>query len=125
MIYFQLLSETVEPFYEKHGCLKLVLNEYRRYRMQSYDARAISLYRLSPRMSKMCCAVWKDDAKEIEIHEFDENVELWAKLETVSFEIGSIFDCVHAIGKLFVFGEMLDDVNRMKIKVQNIPKIST
>lgn len=91
--------------------------------MQSHDSRAISLCRFSPRMSKMCCAVWKDDAKEIEIHEFDENVELWAKLETVSFEIGHISDCVHASGKLFAFGEIPDDVNRMQIKVQNISEI--
>lgn len=123
MIDFQMLNETVEPFYEKHGCLKLVLDEYRRYRKRSYNSGAISLCRIAPPVIKLFCTAWKKGAKEMEIYEFDENLELWAKLRTVTFEIGPISYCVYANGKLFVFGAILDDFNRLQIKVKHIFEI--
>lgn len=48
---FQCLSELVESFYEQHGCVKLVVDEYRK---RACHPEALKTHRLVPK-SKLYC----------------------------------------------------------------------
>lgn len=90
---FQVLVRAVEPFFEEHGCLQLVMTEYRK---RSHGPVIFPL-RFSSKTSKLCAVEWNNRSDEVIVHEFDES-QKWTVLKTFSYSTGPTRG-----GRVFIF----------------------
>lgn len=134
MIEFQLLTETVEPFYEKYGCSQSVLDvdKCRQFRNRDGD-EDICLHRFSPRIKNIYCVMtMTTDHNEIAIHKFDEELETWHELKTIQLDILDISDvsgcprAFYANDKIYLFGEIrIDEAHGNRVKVRFFVKFQS
>lgn len=87
----------IEPFFKKHGCVELVMDEYR---------ERVCVHEKKP--GKMFCASLRDCRTKIDICIFDAKTNQFPAVfeisTTISFEI-RISKMIYACGKIFVFDD--------------------
>lgn len=92
------MFDLVAPFYEKHACLKLVIDECRKRKLAHKTER-------SSRTTKtMNCAAF--DGREVDIHEYKDDSNEFAKIRTIKYEI-EVKNVIYACGNIIVFGHGL------------------
>lgn len=89
------MLDRVEPFYKKHACDKLVMDEYRK------RAFANKSKRLCRSMKKMYCTTF--DQYEIELHEYKDNTNEFSHIQTIESGI-EVKNVIYNCDKLYIFG---------------------
>lgn len=101
MCEFQFLTEIVEPFYEKHGCVNLVEDEYR---IRGQDSATLGSQRFS---NSIYCADMIV-CGSIMLQQFDMDAKLFECMESIEFETPHLKYLIFSCGKIYVFGKSND-----------------
>lgn len=118
---FQLLTGTIETFFDKYECGKMVTNEYRQ-RLQS--SKAICLHRFDKKAIHFLSPNWFDS--EINIWKYDFADDNWEEFKTIKLQSVNLdFTAYSAIclnGELYLLYEQYDCISLQSYNLMDLTK---
>lgn len=114
--FLQFLSETVEQFYRDHGCMELIVNEYRK-RVQCTGTTCLRRY---PTLKNIYCAYWETSAKDnnVIIENFNPTTNKLERISNISLTTPiKHFGLVMHKEKIFIIGGTQDPGYRRDVRM--------